>query len=136
MLGGILIDAPSDRETQLITNALSLTLPANKKNVYKLSLTSSSAVSDLAIERDSRVTRANFSQRVKFELIDITTRQTILQGTSTSAASYNKVASEFANDQAQLNARERTAKAIAEDMKMQMALALKKNAAPQRVETK
>ncbi|MGC6503549.1 MAG: hypothetical protein ACON5L_01775 [Parvibaculales bacterium] len=124
-LDGITIAAPENRETQLVTNALYLGLDSQGPVRYTLRLESSSSASDLAIESDSRVTRANYRQTVTFELSDIETGQTVVQGRSTRAASYNKVASEFANDQAELNARERTSKAIAEDIKMQIMLQLK-----------
>lgn len=127
-LSSISVDAPEDRETQLVTNALFLglnTTGAKGEARYSLRLKSVSSVSNLAIERDSRVTRANYRQTVSYALSDIKTGRIVLKGNSTRAASYNKVASEFANDQAELNARERTSKAIAEDIRMQIALKLK-----------
>ncbi len=126
-LSQISIEAPDTRETQFVTNALYLSLSSSQKPVYRLKLSSSSSIADLAIERDSRVTRANYRQTVKYELMEIKTNQTIITGSSSHAASYNKVASEFANDQAKLNASQRTAKAIAQDIKLQIAVKLKKN---------
>lgn len=126
-LNSISVAAPGDRETQLVANALYLGFNSQGPARYRLHLESKSSVANLAIESDSRVTRANYRQTVIFELSHIKTSQTVLKGSSSRAASYNKVASEFANDQAELNARERTSKAIAEDIKMQIALKLKQD---------
>ncbi|MGC6476005.1 MAG: hypothetical protein ACON41_05140 [Parvibaculales bacterium] len=125
LLASIQLDAPKNRDIQLVRNALYLTMSPGPNPLYRLTLKSRDSISNLAIERDSRVTRANFSQTVQFKLTDIKTGQTLFSGTSTRAASYNKVASEFANDQAEADARKRTSLAIAEDIRLQLLLALR-----------
>ncbi len=124
-------EAPKNRDVQLVRNMrFILTISPGPNPLYRLSLESSDSISNLAIERDSRVTRANFRQSVNFTLSDIKTGQPIIEGTSTRAASYNKVASEFANDQAEADARKRTSLAIAEDIRLQLILALKEQWRP------
>lgn len=91
---------------------------------YRLSLTTTGTISNLAIESDSRVTRANYLIKAGFELTEITTHQTVIKGRSFASASYNRTASEFANKTAERNAQLRGIKTIADDILLKVAIAL------------
>ncbi len=118
--------APSDdRTTQLLRNELVKKFNPSAAALWHLTLTTSTTISDLAIEADSRVTRANYLVDAHFELTNIKTQKTLAKGRSFASASYNKVASEFANETAAQNARLRGVKIIADDILLKIAIALK-----------
>jgi len=105
----ITIDAPTDRRTQLVRNALLQRLQPGDKSAYRLSLKVTETISDLAIQADSRATRASFRLVVRYSLYAVEKGETVVNGTVTATASYNEVKSEFANRSAEDDSRRRTA---------------------------
>ena len=77
---------------------------------------------DLAIERDAEVTRKNMVMVVPFRLVDTATEAVVMRSTARSRTSYNRVDSEFANIVAAQDAESRTAKAIADDIRLQLSI--------------
>ena len=123
--------APTDnRTTQLLRNELVKKLNPTNAPLWRLTLTTSTTISDLAIEADSRVTRANYLVDAHFELTNIKTQETLAKGRSFASASYNKVSSEFSNATAAENARMRGVKTIADDILLKIAIALKTKQKP------
>ena len=129
-LSHIRIAPADDRTTQLLRNELMKKLNPSAAALWHLTLTTSTTISDLAIEADSRVTRANYLVDAHFELTNIKTKKTLAKGRSFASASYNKVASEFANETAARNARLRGVKIIADDILLKIAIALKTKQKP------
>lgn len=77
---------------------------------------------DLAIERDADVTRKNLVMIVPFRLVDTATDKVVMRSTARSRSSYNRVDSEFANIVAAQDAESRIARAIADDIKLQLSI--------------
>jgi len=77
---------------------------------------------DVITERDADVTRQNIALLVPFRLVKTDTKETLLRSTSRSRSSYNRVQSEYANIVANQDARERVAKAAANDIKLQLSI--------------
>lgn len=77
---------------------------------------------DLAIERNAEVTRRNLVMVVPFRLVDTATDKVVMRSTARSRSSYNRVDSEFANIVAARDAESRIARAIADDIKLQLSI--------------
>lgn len=94
--------------------------PANPAYVVELAPTVYDE--DLAIERDAEVTRRNIVMVVPFRLVDTATQKVVMRSTARSRSSYNRVDSEFANIVAAQDAEARIARAIADDIKLQLSV--------------
>jgi len=120
----ITIEEPGGRIAQIVRNRLIEKINPSGEAYYKLSFNASPSIANLAIERDSRVTRVNYRLTVKYRLVDIETENLIAKGSTVASASYNKVASEFANKAAEQNAGKRTAQTVADQLVLQLTVAL------------
>jgi len=96
---------------------------------YRVDLTTNFHEQDVAIQIDAEVTRSNVIVTVHFRLVDTHSGKVVLTSVARSRTSYNRVTSEFANITASQNAQRRTAKAIADDIKIQIAVYLDRKAA-------
>ncbi|MEP2828489.1 hypothetical protein [Parvibaculum sp.] len=94
--------------------------PANA--LYRVEVAPVLYSEDVAIERDAEVTRKNLALLVPFRLVNTDTKETLLRSTSRARSSYNRVPSEYANIVAADDARERIAKAAANDIKLQLSI--------------
>lgn len=90
--------------------------------LYKLNLSAYSYSQNVAIQQNASVTRANFVLVVPFTLVSTATGKTLLKSTARRRTSYNRVESEFANISASQDAEERTAEAVAADIKLQLSV--------------
>jgi LPS-assembly lipoprotein len=95
---------------------------------YRVDLTTRFYEQDVAIQLDAEVTRSNVIVTVSFQLIDTHSGKVVLNSIARSRTSYNRVTSEFANITASQDAQRRTAKAIADDIKIQIAVFLDRKA--------
>lgn len=121
-MSAITIAMPTDRRTQLVRNALLQRLQPGDKSAYQLSLEVSETTSDLAIQADSRASRASFRLRVKYNLYALAKGETVLSGTVSATASFNEVESEFANRSAEDDSRRRTANDAADKIIRKLSL--------------
>lgn len=94
--------------------------PANP--AYRVELAPILYTQDVAVQQDAAVTRANLVLVVPFKLIETANNRTLLRSTARSRSSYNRVENEFANLSAAQDAEKRTAKAVADDIKMQLSI--------------
>ena len=101
--------------------------PANP--AYRLSLTPAVYEQDAGVRQDTDVTRKNLLLRTRFILIDVASGEVLLDATSQTRASYNRVQSEFANLSAAEDAVSRSARVIAEDIKMRLGVYFNRQAA-------
>lgn len=92
--------------------------PANPP--YRVEMTPSLYEEDVAIEPDADVTRKNVVLVVPFRLVDTATGKPVLRSVARSRTSYNRVTSEFANITAARDAQARVARAVADDIKLQL----------------
>jgi len=123
-LSKIEIAPPAGRIAQIVRNRLIEKMNPKGNAEYELRFGASPSIANLAIEPDSRVTRVNYRLTVTYNLLDMKTQQTIANGKTVASASYNKVASEFANRAAEQNASRRTAQTVADQLVLQLSVAL------------
>jgi len=95
--------------------------PANP--VHQLEIRLTETKQELAVERTSFATRANLIVRAVFFLIDPADleRKPFFRGDITSVASYDVITEKFATIMAERDARSRAVRAIAQDMRLQLA---------------
>lgn len=106
----------------LLDSLSSASSPSNPE--YRVELTTNFFEQDLAIQRDAEVTRTSVVATVYFKLVDVRTGKQVMKSVSRSRTSYNRVASEFANIVAAQDAQKRVARAIADDIRIQVAVQL------------
>jgi len=128
-LSKIEIAPPAGRIAQIVRNRLIEKMNPKGNAEYELRFGVSPSIANLAIEPDSRVTRVNYRLTVNYRLLDMKTQQMIANGKTMASASYNKVASEFANRAAEQNASRRTAQTVADQLILQLSVALAQRAA-------
>lgn len=115
----------ADRTGQLLRNELLDRLTptgiANKPR-YLLSVQLTERKQNLAIRRDLTATRANLTLTAQFKLTANRTDELLLEGRSRSLNSYNISTYDFATLSAENDARRRAARAVAEDIAIQLAI--------------
>ena len=87
------------------------------------------AKTELGIERDETATRAKLVLTANFSLTDLKTRETLLRRTTRSTNSYNIVDSAVSTRSAELDAVERAAREISEDIRVLLSLYFRRRAA-------
>ncbi len=87
------------------------------------------AKTELGIERDETATRAKLVLTANFSLTDLKTRETLLRRTARSTNSYNIVDSAVSTRSAELDAVERAAREISEDIRVLLSLYFRRRAA-------
>lgn len=83
----------------------------------------------LGIERDQTATRAKLVLAANFELTDLATGEVVLRRSARSANSYNIVDSALATRSAELDAIDRAARELAEEIRLVLALYFRRRAA-------
>ena len=123
----IRIEAIPDRTGQQMYNMLRERLnPYGKPEQakYALSVALTETRENLFLERDETATRANLTLKASFVLRRLDDGTVLVTGSSRSVSSYDILSSQFATVVSQEDARERCARAISDDMRTRLALAL------------
>lgn len=123
----IRIEAIPDRIGQQMYNMLRERLnPYGKPEEpkYALSVAITETRENLFLERDETATRANLTLKASFILRRLDDSSVVVTGSSRSVSSYDILSSQFASVVSQEDARERTARAISDDIRTRLALAL------------
>ncbi len=89
---------------------------------YRLEIKLRSQKQRLAIDQDDSTNRFNLTLTAKYSILSADGRETIHKGSAQSIASYNVIASDFANLSAQKNAEKRTALVLAEKIHRQISV--------------
>lgn len=123
----IRIDAIPDRIGQQMYDMLRERLnpygkPAQPKYVLTVRLTEKRE--SLFLEKDETATRANLTLKANFVLARIDDAQVVVEGSSRAVSSYDILASQFASVVSEEDARLRGARAISDDIKTRVSLAL------------
>lgn len=126
-LAQVRIEAIPDRIGQQLYNLLRERLnprgkPAAPKYALKVTLTEQRE--NLFLEKDETATRANLTLKADFTLTRIEDEEIIIKGLSRSVSSYDILASQFASVVSEEDARLRGARAISDEIKTRVALAL------------
>ncbi len=123
----IRIEGIPDRTGQKMYNMLRERLnPYGKPEQakYALSVALTETRQNLLLEKDETATRANLTLRASFILRRLDDDTVLVTGSSRSVTSYDILSSQFATVISQEDARERCARAISDDMRTRLALAL------------
>jgi LPS-assembly lipoprotein len=92
---------------------------------FRLAVTVTESVSELAVRKDESATRANLSLNATFDLTYIGGKEELThQGFASSINSYNRLTSDYATLAAEDDARERGLRMIAEEIRLRIAAAL------------
>jgi len=127
-LAAIRIAPVPDRSGQLLRNALLDTLTprgAASASKYTLAIRLHEPRQTIAVRRDDVISRSSYGAVASFELIDREGRK-IATGTSSFTTDYEITVSEYATRASLENARNRTLVLIADDIRNQLALSLKR----------
>lgn len=131
-LARVKVQVISDRVGQQAHNFLLDRLNRSGRPVdprYLLEVRIQIAKTELGIERDETATRAKLVLTASFSLTDIKTRETLLRRTARSTNSYNIVDSAVSTRSAELDAVERAAREISEDIRVLLSLYFRRRAA-------
>jgi len=123
----IRIEAIPDRIGQQMYNMLRERLnPYGKPEQakYALSIALTETRENLFLEKDETATRANLTLKASFILRRLDDNSIVVSGSSRSVGSYDILSSQFASVVSEEDARERTARAISDDIRTRLALAL------------
>lgn len=124
-MAAIRIGAIPDRSGQLLRNALQDKLtPRGRpgKPLYRLDVSLAENRSDLVILQDATSTFAKLRIGANYVLIDVASGRPLARGVSESTTIFNIVESEFANINAQADARARAVNAISDDIRLRLGL--------------
>lgn len=126
-LAGIYVEPINGRTGQIVRNhLLDILTPRGvpSKPEFRLSVKLSEIKKGLAIEQDDSVTRYNYTLKASYFLKKPGSNEVVHSGFAWSIASYNIVQSDFANLNAEKNAKRRTARSISDELKNQLAVYL------------
>jgi LPS-assembly lipoprotein len=124
-LAAVRISPIPDRSGQLLRNALRDKLTPRGKHaraVYQLDVSLEESRSDLVILQDATSTFAKMRISAKYVLNDTASGRPLTRGTSESTTVFNIVESEFANLNAQSDARARAVNQISDDIRLRLGL--------------
>jgi LPS-assembly lipoprotein len=126
-LAAIRIEAIPDRIGQKVYNFLHERLTPEGKPLqpkYSLQVRLRETVDELLYERDETATRANLTLRASYELRRIADDTVIAKGTSRATSGYDILDSQFATVVSEDDARDRSARAISDDIRTRVAVVL------------
>lgn len=129
-LASIRIAPIPDRSGQLLRNALLDSLTPRGAAVtpqYALTIRLQEPRQTIALRRDDVISRSSYSAVATFDLVDRQNRK-IATGTSSFTTDYEITVSEYATRSSLEDARSRVLALIADDIRNQLALALKRSA--------
>lgn len=123
-LAAVTVEPQNDRTGQLVRNRLVATMSpvgSAAAPAYRLAFDAQEDTETLVLERDTQVSRRAYRLTVRFRLVDLGTGQAVYSGRTFSQVSYDRVESEFANIQARIDAAERAAREVADDIRLRLA---------------
>lgn len=131
VLARVEIQTISDRVGQQVHNYLLDRL--NRKGrpsepAYLLEITLKTETVELGIERDETATRAKLVLTANFTLSDIETRDVLFKRSARSANSYNIVESALATRSAELDALDRAAREVSDEIRLLLSLYFRRQA--------
>jgi hypothetical protein len=123
-LADVAIVEQETRINQLIRNQLISTMSppgVPRGNRYLLEFASTASTVGLVLERNTDVSRQLYKLNVAYVLKDNASGQVIHQGRTFSHVAYDRIQSEFSNIQSQINAEERAAIEVGDDIRTRIA---------------
>ena len=123
-LAAITVDQQNTRTGQLIRNEILSSIGNNgtgEPTRYRLGFTSSADDADRVKTFDSDVVRKSYQLSVKYTLSDTASGKVVHKGNTFSHIPYDKTIAPFSNYQAKINATERAAKEVGNDIRTRLA---------------
>ncbi len=130
-LSAVSVGQVGDRVAQEVRNNLIFAFTGGRPAApprYDLSLNVSTSEIRLGFEKDETAPAYQVTVAVKFELKDIASGRSILRSSSSGVASYDRSNQNFANVRARIDAENRAAQAVADQLQLRLAIALAKEA--------
>jgi LPS-assembly lipoprotein len=124
LLGAVSVDPIEGKNGWLMRNALNdrLTAGGNGSARYKLTVRLDDQIEGFGIRADDTVTRERRTLRARYQLIDLTTGQTVLDATAGSDAGIDVVGSEYATIAGENTALENLTQEVAEQIVTRLSL--------------
>jgi len=131
-LAAISVSDVSDRVGQQVRNNLVFGFNGGNRTPpparYDLAIGVSSTEERLGFQKDETAPAYQVTVAVRFELKEIASGRSIVRSSSNGIASYNRSNQNFANVRARIDAEDRAAMAVAEQIQLRLAIALAKEA--------
>ncbi len=130
-LSAISVQQVGDRVAQEVRNNLIFAFTGGRPPApprYDLQLDVNTSEVRLGFEKDETAPAYQVTVAVKFELKDIASGRSILRSASNGVASYDRSNQNFANVRARIDAEDRAAQAVADQLQLRLAIALAKEA--------
>lgn len=128
-LSAISVNDAIDRVGQEVRNNLVFAFTGGKPPApprYDLAIFVSTSEARLGFEKDETAPAYQVTVSVRFELKEIASNRVILRSTSTGVASYDRSNQNFANVRARIDAENRAAQAVADQLQLRLSIALAK----------
>lgn len=125
----VAIDPVDDRVAQVVRNKLMFGLnggPAVANPVYHMRLVTSETEVPLGVSNIEAAPTYSITVAVTYELTKLGSDRILLRSTSRGSASYDRVNSAFANTRAKIDAENRAAEVVADDIRLRVAAAAAK----------
>jgi LPS-assembly lipoprotein len=119
-LSGIAVDEQKNRAGQIVRNNL-ISSFGSTGSQFVLRLTPEEKSQQLSAYSTQKLERHRYNLKVKYELADAASGETVVSGSSFSNVSYDTVEQPIADLRAAENARERAAREVAEDIRLRLA---------------
>jgi len=122
-LSSIAVEPQNTRTGQLIRNEIlaSIGNDSGKFSKYRLAFTPTANDENTVRTFGSDVLRKSYQLSVKYTLADAASGKVVHKGNTFARVSYDKTAAPFADYQAQINAQERAAKVVGNDIRTRLA---------------
>jgi LPS-assembly lipoprotein len=117
----VAVEEQKTRAGQIVRNNLLSTIGNGGDKTLILRLMPEEKTAVLSSFSSQNLSRKRFTLKVKYELADGKSGETVSSGTSFSNVSYDTVEQPIADLQAAENARERAAREVAEDLRLRLA---------------
>lgn len=125
----VAIDPAPDRVSQVVRNKLMFGLnggPTVADPLYRLRLVTTVTETPLGVSNIQAAPTYSVTVAVTYELTKVGGTQILLRSTSRGSASYDRVNSAFANTRAKIDAENRAAEVVADDIRLRIASAAAK----------
>jgi LPS-assembly lipoprotein len=120
-LSGIAVDEQRTRAGQIVRNNLISGFGGQGGNSFVLRMVPEEKTTQLSSLSTQKLERFRYNLKIKYELADASSGETLTSGASFSNVSYDTVEQPIADLRAAENARERAAREVSEDIRLRLA---------------
>ncbi len=120
-MSGIAVDEQKTRAGQIVRNNLLSSFGSSGASNLILRMTPEEKSQEISSLSTQKLNRYRYNLKIKYELADAKSGETVSSGVSFSNVSYDTVEQPIADLRAAENARERAAREVAEDIRLRLA---------------